>query len=51
MRKRTVALLIVGVAVGAACVAGTVAACMAVKKAKAKKLALDEDDIDLLEEA
>ena len=50
MSKRDVALVMVGVAIGAAAVAGTVAACVAVKKAKDKKAALEAEDLDLLED-
>lgn len=52
MSKRDVGLVMLGVAIGAAAVAGTVAACVAVKKAKDKKAALEieEEEFDLLEE-
>lgn len=49
MKKRTLALLLAGAAVGAACAVGTIAACVLAYKSSVKQED-EEDDHDLLDE-
>ena len=51
MSKNPVALVLFGVVLGATCAAGTVAACVAIQKAKEKKALAAEADFEALEEA
>lgn len=51
MSKNSAGMLLLGVVIGAACAAGTVAACVAIQKAKEKKALAAEADFDVLEEA
>lgn len=48
MKKRTLALLLGGAAVGAACAIGTIAACVMAYKSAAKTK--EEEELDLLDE-
>lgn len=48
MKKKTMALLLGGAAVGAACAIGTIAACVIAYKSAAKEE--KEEDLDLLDE-
>ncbi len=50
MSKDPVALILVGAVIGAACAAGTIAACVAIQKAKEKKALAAEADFEVLEE-
>lgn len=51
MSKSPAALILVGAVIGAACAAGTIAACMAIQKAKEKQALAAEADFEVLEEA
>ena len=51
MSKSPVAMILVGAVIGAACAAGTIAACVAIQKAKEKKALFTEADFEVLEES
>lgn len=51
MSKSPAALILAGAVIGAACAAGTIAACMAIQKAKEKQALAAEADFEVLEEA
>ena len=51
MSKNSAAPLVAGIVIGAVCAAGTIAACVAIQRAKQKKALAIEEDLSVLEEA
>ncbi len=51
MSKNSAAPLMAGIAIGVVCAVGTIAACVAIQRAKQKKALAIEEDLSVLEDA